>query len=242
MSIRAKTVAATSAPQGHRLAHVLAVGQQSMLASEAAQRELPTATYPYDSEGGEEDEEEEGESGSEMEESSEEPTPEEKLVDDLHEAISDQDVARVRELLEQGANPNARDRGHGWTAFTWAAASANGETTSATFKIVQALVEYGAKLTTTDDEGYTALMYAIVTAESEALFANRLDPQVNDKIVHYLLHSFPNADTKTRNYRGESAYDMAKTPQVKALLKSYNDRTPPWPGDPAGFESRDRGV
>ena len=84
MSIRAKTVAATSAPQGHRLAHVLAVGQQSMLALEAAQRELPTAMYPYDSERGEEDEDEEGESGSEMEESSEEPTPEEKLVDDLH--------------------------------------------------------------------------------------------------------------------------------------------------------------
>ena len=203
---------------------------------------MPTAMYPYDSERGEEDEDEEGESGSEMEESSEEPTPEEKLVDDLHEAISDQDVGRVQQLLRQGADPNAKDRGHGWTAFTWAAASANGETTSATFKIVQALVEYGAKLTTTDDEGYTALMYAIITAESEALFANRLDPQVNDKIVHYLLHSFPNADTKTRNNRGESAYDMAETPQVKALLKSYNDRTPPWPGDPAGFESRDRGV
>ena len=232
MSIRAKTVAATSAPQGHRLAHVLAVGQQSMLASEAAQRELPTAMYPYDSEGGEEDEDEEGsEEDSDMDvESEEELTPEETLVDDLHEAITDQDVARVRELLAKGAEPNARDRGHGWTAFTWAAASTNSEITSATFEIVKALVEHGASLTTKDENGYTGLMYAIVDAETKALSANRLDPQVDDKIVHYLLHTFPNADTKTRNKRGESAYDMAETPQMKALLKSYDDRTPPWMG------------
>lgn len=230
MSIRAQTPAVAPAPQGHRLAHVLAVGQQSMLASEAAQRELPTAMYPYDSEGGEEDEDEEGESGSEMEESSEEPTPEEMLVDALHEAISHQDVARVRELLKQGANPNGSDRSHGWTAFTWAAASANGETTSATFKIVQALVEYGANLNTTDGSGYTALMYAIDTAESKALFANRLNPQVDDKIVRYLLESFPNADPNTKNLYGQTTYEMAKTLQVKALLESY------------GFKSRDRGV
>lgn len=231
MSIRAQTPAVAPAPQGHRLAHVLAVGQQSMLASEAAQRELPTAMYPYDSEGGEEDEDEEGsEEDSDMDMESEEPTEEVKLVDDLHEAISDQDVARVRELLEQGANPNARDRGHGWTAFTWAAASANGETTSATFKIVQALVEYGANLNTTDGSGYTALMYAIDTAESKALFANRLNPQVDDKIVRYLLESFPNADPNTKNLYGQTTYEMAETSQVKALLESY------------GFKSRDPGV
>ena len=179
-----------------------------------------------------EEEEEEGESGSEIEESSEEAT----LVDRLQDAISNKNVELVRELLEQGANPNEEDR-QGWTAFTWAAVSANGETTPEFFEIMKALVEGGADLNTTDGSGYTALMYAINTAESEAPFANRLNPQVGDRIVRYLLESFPNADLNIENREGETAYEMAKTLQVKTLLENYR-----FNGDDADEDEESRSV
>ena len=214
MSLRVAATTAT-ATLANRLAYVLAVGMGNM-------KRTTSVGDGYNTDSEEEEEEEEGESGSEIEESSEEAT----LVDRLQDAISNKNVELVRELLEQGANPNEEDR-QGWTAFTWAAASANGETTPEFFEIMKALVEGGADLNTTDGSGYTALMYAINTAES----------QVDDRIVRYLLESFPNADLNIENREGETAYEMAKTLQVKTLLENYR-----FNGDDADEDEESRSV
>ena len=168
MSLRVAATTAT-ATLANRLAYVLAVGMGNMKRTTSV-----GDGYNTDSE-----EEEEGESGSEIEESSEEAT----LVDRLQDAISNKNVELVRELLEQGANPNEEDR-QGWTAFTWAAASANGETTPEFFEIMKALVEGGADLNTTDGSGYTALMYAINTAESQ------VDDRIGRLQVKTLLENY----------------------------------------------------
>ena len=41
----------------------------------------------------------------------------------LHDAAAARDLAKVRQLLDQGANVNARNRSDQWTPLHWAAVS-----------------------------------------------------------------------------------------------------------------------
>lgn len=68
------------------------------------------------------------------------------------------DIARVRELLKQGADVNARDKEHNETTVMLAVKFADAA-------IVQLLLDAGARADARDDEGRTALFFSSVLSE-----------------------------------------------------------------------------
>ncbi len=69
------------------------------------------------------------------------------------------DVSRVNELLDKGANVNAKAF-DGWTALMWASSNGNVE-------IVKALIDKGADVDVRNNAGYTALMLAFLFGRTE---------------------------------------------------------------------------
>jgi ankyrin repeat protein len=78
-----------------------------------------------------------------------------KSEDDLHTAASDGDVARVRTLIEAGADVNQTCEGS--TALTYAAAGEEAESSEA---IVRALIEAGADVNKAEEDAWPPLLVA----------------------------------------------------------------------------------
>jgi uncharacterized protein len=84
-----------------------------------------------------------------------------KLTDRLIEAVGDNDVTAARELLEQGADPNARAAQTGLTVLMMAACQAN-------LDLVQLLLDAGADVLTADSKtGATPLHKACQGGSTE---------------------------------------------------------------------------
>ena len=77
----------------------------------------------------------------------------------LHSAAAGRSVAIVRDLLEHGAPPNARQES-GWTALHEAAQSGNKE-------MLDVLLQYGADPTLKNDKGVSALQLAVEKGHAE---------------------------------------------------------------------------
>jgi len=105
---------------------------------------------------------------------------------DLHEAAVDGDVTRVKELLEAGAEVNAKDE-LGITPLYEAV-------TFNKVDVARSLVEYGAKVNSKDKWGNTPLMSALYNGACEAaeFLVNKgasLDPQYQNDEGFLLLHA-----------------------------------------------------
>jgi ankyrin repeat protein len=128
---------------------------------------------------------------------------ESKIDKELYESIQFQDVAKVKELLAQGANANRLENGR--PLLGWASQNGNVE-------IVKALIDAKANVNVKDEGiGHTPLMRAVDTGHVE--------------IVETLLNA--KADPNAKEPDGESVLIMAvknRNPKiVSALIKAGAD-------------------
>jgi ankyrin repeat protein len=107
-------------------------------------------------------------------------------------------IDMVRLLLNKNANINLQNE-HKYTALM--KASENGHT-----DVVQLLLNNNADVNFKTIFGYTALMIASQNCYTD--------------VVNKLLNK--NADINLRNNDGKTAYDLAKTDEIKQLLKGKN--------------------
>ncbi len=93
----------------------------------------------------------------------------------LHQAARRFDLAKVRELLEAGADPNARD-GSGARPLHYAVSVSHAA-------MIDALVEGGAEVDVPEEQGHTPLAHAVALGKIEAiqaLLARGADPRFPD--------------------------------------------------------------
>jgi ankyrin repeat protein len=136
----------------------------------------------------------------------------------LIDAVVMRDIDAVRELLNAGAEVNARDEEHQEAAIVLAAKFDDAE-------IVQLLINEGADVNARDDQGRTALFFARVGSQSfTRLLAagadvHLLDHEGNTILIKKVSESASLAevdellrlgiDAGVRNETGESALDVA---------------------------------
>jgi ankyrin repeat protein len=124
---------------------------------------------------------------------------------DIFQAIKYYIPARVKDLVEAGANVNAKEN-DGSTPLIIASQSGH-------LDIVKYLVEKGANVNAADVTGVTALMFSSKIGYLD--------------IVKYLVEK--GADINAKDKKGKTACDLSKTPEIKALLCP-----PPPPPVPTG--------
>lgn len=137
----------------------------------------------------------------------------------LRKAAQDGEIQTVKELLDKGANANAKDK-TGRTVLHWAAPARDNS------EMVKLLIAKGADVNAKDNEGETALMIAssqsnpgIVTALLEAGAEVNAQNKVGgtalmaaafranlEEIKILLLN---NADRKIKDKKGRTAFDVA---------------------------------
>ncbi len=143
-----------------------------------------------------------------------------QLNRDLLDSIIMRNIAHVRELLEQGADVNARDQEHNETSLMLAVKFANAD-------MVRLLIDAGAEVDARDDSGRTALFYATVTSEVfEALLGAGADIHAQDEegntiLMRKVSESASLSDVEkllqlgvdqgVRTEAGETALDMAES-------------------------------
>ena len=81
-----------------------------------------------------------------------------QLDRNLLDSVIMHDIARVHELVEQGANVNAKDAEHQETPLMLAVKFSK-------LEMVRLLLKVGAEVSARDDRGRTALFYAPVSSE-----------------------------------------------------------------------------
>ena len=131
----------------------------------------------------------------------------------LISAARDGDLERVRELLNDGADPNIIN--HGFNALIWASMNGN-------IKIVELLLNHGSDLNLQDNEGDTALMMAVIKGH--------IDP------IEYIYQGYPaivklllnhGSDPNLQNNEGDTALIQAtydgNIKVVKEILNSDVD-------------------
>jgi ankyrin repeat protein len=143
-----------------------------------------------------------------------------QLDRDLLDSVIMRDIARVRELLEQGANVNAKDAEHQETPLMLAVKRRS-------VGIVKLLLEAGAEVSTRDDWGRTALFYAPVSSEMFGVLLNAgadvhaKDGEGNTILMRKVSESASLAeveellrlgvDPRVQDEDGETALDLAES-------------------------------
>jgi hypothetical protein len=111
-------------------------------------------------------------------------------------------VDKARQVLEQGANINAKSAfsdTFGKTPLIVAIWDSN-------LDLVKYLIEQGADINTSDSMGDTPLMKAASLGKAN--------------IVRYLLERY--ADVQLTNINGKTAFDLAKNDNIKSIFESYH--------------------
>jgi ankyrin repeat protein len=130
-----------------------------------------------------------------------------------HEAIKSADAAAIGELLDRGADIDARDR-HGQTALMLAAHAGH-------LDVVAVLIERGAELNATAKFGLSAVMLAVVAGHFE--------------VAHLLARA--GADLSLQGsgapgFAGKTASDLAAAQGRPELFADLASASPPPPSAP----------
>ena len=143
-----------------------------------------------------------------------------QLDRDLLDSVIMRDITRVRKLLEQGADVNAKDEEHAETPLMLAVKFAGAD-------MVRLLLEAGAEVDARDGWGRTALFYAPVSSEVFGLLlragadVHARDGEGNSILMRKVSESVSLAeveevlrlgvDPSVQNEGGESALDLAES-------------------------------
>lgn len=118
-----------------------------------------------------------------------------ELEDQLFDAVEKGDTKKAQELINKGANINAKDS-FGTTPLLWAISNKQTEA-------VNLLVKKGANVKAKDLMGMTSLHWAAAT----------------DNLLVAKLLIGKGADVKAKNNKMQTPYDLAESDEMKALLK-----------------------
>ena len=121
------------------------------------------------------------------------------------DAIKRGDVRCVRDLLDRGADVDARDR-YGQTALMIAAHAGHRE-------VVEALIAHGANLNTTAKYGLSALMLTLVAGHAEV--ARLLADAGTDLSLR---------GTGAPGFAGKTAYDLAVARDMRELSSALKPK------------------
>jgi len=132
-------------------------------------------------------------------------------------------VEILKVLIDNGANVDAVDKQRGWSSLFWALAHFNTEA-------VELLVNKGADVTLTDEEGYTPLHYAQLPESVKILVDKGADVNARAKNGNTPLHMVPvvdtaqilishGADVNAKNNDGETPLDLAIRDGYKELVE-----------------------
>jgi ankyrin repeat protein len=138
----------------------------------------------------------------------------------LLDSVMMRDITRLRALLEQGANLNAKDAEHGETPLMLAVKFAGVD-------MVRLLLEAGAEVDARDDWGRTALFYVPVSSEVFGILlragadVRARDEEGNTILMRKVSESTSLAeaeellslgiDPSVQNESGETALDLAES-------------------------------
>ncbi len=157
-----------------------------------------------------------------------------QLNRDLLDAVVIRDIAKVQELLKQGAEVNARDAEHNETPLIFAARFADAA-------MVRLLLYAKAEVDARDEKGRTALFFASVSSEVfKVLLDAGADIHAKDRegntILLWKVSESPSlieveellrlgVDPSLRNEFGETALDIAESLGLVKLVKRFKAST-----------------
>eukprot|EP01125_Pyxidicula_operculata_P015009 TRINITY_DN5071_c0_g1_i1.p1 TRINITY_DN5071_c0_g1~~TRINITY_DN5071_c0_g1_i1.p1 ORF type:complete len:271 (-),score=59.99 TRINITY_DN5071_c0_g1_i1:131-943(-) len=133
------------------------------------------------------------------------------MSDDIFTAAQTNNVKRLEEFIQDGADINERDWDRGNTPLHWASASGHLDS-------IEVLLEYGADVNISNKHGRTPL---------HVLISERFD-----KIALWLIQ-FHNADPYIQDKRGVAAYDLAQKFFQPEIDLAVANRAKPADGDQA---------
>ncbi|KAG1458553.1 hypothetical protein G6F56_006373 [Rhizopus delemar] len=120
----------------------------------------------------------------------------------LHRACIENSLERVKSLLEQGADVNAKDNKE-WTPLHLACSNGN-------LKIVKALIEQGAVVN-------------ILGSENMDTPLHQASQRGHEQTAHYLIHR-AGVNVNTKNKFGQNAYDVSTPyPTIRQILTARMD-------------------
>jgi ankyrin repeat protein len=156
-----------------------------------------------------------------------------KLNRDMLDSVIMGDISRVRELLRQGADVNARDTEHNETPLMLAVKFAKAD-------IVRLLLDAGAEVNARNDWGKTALFYAPVFSDVFAALlevgadVHALDKEGNSILMQMVSKSPSLAeaeellrlgvDQSLLNEDGKSALDIAESLGLVKIIERLRQR------------------
>jgi cytohesin len=153
---------------------------------------------------------------------------EKRVPSSIIEAAIFGDTAKVKEFIRSGADVNSQDDSD-MAALHYAVARGQKD-------VVQLLIANGADVNARGGSYGTPLKIAACEGQTELtelLLASGAD--INDSVIETALHTASRmghkvcvdllisngADVNAKNYRGETALDLAKTEEIKELLRKH---------------------